>query len=231
MSCCFFRSQGWKNNVKTVVGIVSLFLFVVPNVFAINAQTVMDNAIALYEGIDEYSAVVYTYKTDSMDVSPSIFEFQEPIVAFNLFFRQPDEHAVQEISQSGHGIFRIELLSALGTLKNLNLALQRKDFIRGQECHVLEISSPERPNELAKLWISPKDWTVHQFSISMASIEMIVTQFKYARLNRKQILPIETRSFFPLTKQVFINRITNYKVNTGLPSEIFEKRETRANPK
>lgn len=224
MSCCFFRSQGWKNNVKTVVGIVSLFLFVVPNVFAINAQTVMDNAIALYEGIDEYSAVVYTYKTDSMDVSPSIFESQEPIVAFNLFFRQPDEHAIQEISQSGHGIFRIELLSALGTLKNLNLALQRKDFIRGQECHVLEISSPERPNELAKLWISPKDWTVHQFSISMASIEMIVTQFKYARVNRKQILPIETRSFFPLTKQVLINRIMDYKFNIGLPSEIFEER-------
>ena len=224
MNRCSFLSQGWKTNVKTVVGIVSLFVFVVPNVFAINAQTVMDNAIALYEGIDEYSAVVYTYKTDSMDVSPSIFEFQEPIVAFNLFFRQPDEHAVQEISQSRHGIFRIELLSALGTLKNLNLDLQRKDFIRGQECHVLEISSPERPNELAKLWISPKDWTVHQFSISMASIEMIVTQFKYARLNRKQILPIETRSFFPLTKQVFINRITNYKFNIGLPSEIFEKR-------
>ena len=227
MSCCFFRSQGWKNNVKTVVGIVSLFLFVVPNVFAINAQTVMDNAIALYEGIDEYSAVVYTYKTDSMDVSPSIFESQEPIVAFNLFFRQPDEHAIQEISQSGHGIFRIELLSALGTLKNLNLALQSKDFIRGQECHVLEISSPERPNELAKLWISPKDWTVHQFSISMASIEMIVTQFKYARVNRKQILPIETRSFFPLTKQVLINRIMDYKFNIGLPSEIFEKRASK----
>ena len=231
MNCYLFLSQCWRTGLKTVIGIVCLLLFAVPNVSAITAQTVMDNAIALYEDIDDYSAVVHTYKADSMDVSPSVFESQAPIVAFNLFFRQPDEHAVQEISQSDRGIFRIELLSALGTLKNLNLTLKPKDFIHGHECHVLEISSAERPDELAKLWISSKDWTVRQFSIYMASIEMIVTQFKHERVSRKQILPIETRSFFPLTKQVFINRITDYKVNSNVPSEIFEKRTSKTHAK
>lgn len=227
MICYLFLSQYWRTSIKTVVGIVCLLLFAVPNVSAITAQTVMDNVIAVYEDVNDYSAVVHTYKADSMDVSPSVFESQAPIVAFNLFFRQPDEHAVQEISRSDRGIFRIELLSALGTLKNLNLALENKDFVRGEECHVLEVTSPERPDELAKLWISPKDWTVRQFSIYMASIEMIVTQFTYERVSRRQFLPIETRSFFPLTKQVFINRITDYKVNRGLAAEIFEKRTSK----
>ena len=233
MNLYSFISQRWKANVKTVVEILIFLLFtvVVPNASAITARTVMGNAVRVYEDIDDYSAVVYTYKVDSMDVSESVFETQEPIVAFNLFFRQPDKHAIEEIGQSRYGIFRIELLSALGTLRNLDLVLQGKDFVLGQECHVLEISSPERPGELAKLWVSPKDWTVRQFSISMASLEMIVTQLKYARVGRKQILPVETRSFFPLTKQVLINRITNYKLNTGFPSEIFEKRNSERQSK
>ena len=218
----------WKATVKTVGGgLCLLFLAaVVPSASAITARDVMENALKVYENIDDYSAVVYTYQTDSMDVSESIFDVQEPIIAFNLFFRKPNEHAIQEIGQSRHGIFRIELLSALGTLKDLDLVLQGKAFVRGQECHILEVSSTERPQEMAKLWISPKDWTVRQFSISMASVEIIVTQFKHARVGRKQILPIETRTFFPLTKLVYINRITDYKINIGLGSELFEKRDS-----
>ena len=187
----------------------------------------MENALKVYENIDDYSAVVYTYQAESMDASESLFDVQEPIVAFNLFFRHPDEHAIQEIGQSRHGIFRIELLSALGTLKNLDMILQDKAFVRSQECHVLEVSSLDRPRELAKLWISSKDWTVLQFSISVASVEMMVTQFKHTRVGRRQLLPMETRTFFPLTKLVFINRITDYKINVGLPAELFEQRESK----
>ena len=229
MHFCSTLSRDWKTTVKTGVGALSLFLFatIATDTAAITAQTVMENALKVYENIDDYSAVVYTYKADAMDVSESIFDAQQPIVAFNLFFRQPDEHAIQEIGQSRHGIFRIELLSALGTLKDLDVVLQGKALVRGQECHVLEVSSIERPQEMAKLWISPKDWTVRQFSISVASVEMIVTQFKHARVGRRQILPIETRSFFPLTKLVYINRITDYKINIGLGSELFEKREAK----
>ena len=229
MYLCPVQARYRKASIKTVIAGLSLLLLaaVVPNASAITAQSVMENALKVYENIDDYSAVVYTYKADAMDVSESIFDAQQPIVAFNLFFRQPDEHAIQEIGQSRHGIFRIELLSALGTLKDLDVVLQGKAFVRGQECHVLEVSSIERPQEMAKLWISPKDWTVRQFSISVASVEMIVTQFKHARVGRRQILPIETRSFFPLTKLVYINRITDYKINIGLGSELFEKREAK----
>ena len=226
-------AHDWKPTIKTVFGIWSLLIFssVVPNVAAMTPQTVMENALKVYENIDDYSAVVSTYAVESMDASESVFDTQVPIVVFNLFFRHPDEHAIQEIGQSRHGIFRIELLSALGTLKDLDMVLRNKAFIRGQACHVLEISSTERPQELARLWISPKDWTVRQFSISMASVEMVVTQFEYGRVGRQQILPIETRSFFPLTKQVLINRIRDYKINTALPSEIFEERGAEAQTK
>ena len=229
MLFCFSMSRDWKTNIKTTVDGLCFLLFaiVVPNAAAITAQSVMENAWQVYENIDDYSAVVYTYQTDSMDASESIFDTQTPIVAFNLFFRKPNEHTIQEIGQSRHGIFRIELLSALGTLKDLDLMLQGKAFVRGQECHVLEVSSVERPRETAKLWISSKDWTVLQFSISVATVEMVVTQFKHARVGRQQILPVETRSFFPVTKLVYINRITDYKINSGLPSELFEKKASK----
>ena len=228
-------SHGWKVNVKNVIGVLSFFALVcitATSVSAITAQEVMENALDVYDGIDNYKAVVQTYQTDSMEVSGSIFDTQQPIISFNLFFRKPDEHAVKEIGiQSRYGIFRIELLSALGTLKDLNIELQRKDSILGQKCYVLEISSPERPEELGKLWISQRDWRVVQFSISMASLEIAVTQFKYIGAGRKRGLPVETRSFFPLTKQVLINRITDYKINTVIPPEIFKKKETKKQSK
>ena len=232
----YFRSvmsRDWKAIVKTVFGGFSFLLLVavISNAVAITAQTVMENALEVYENIEDYSAVVYTYQADSMDVSESIFDTQQPIVAFNLFFLKPNEHAIQEIGQSRHGIFRIELLRVLGTLKDLDLVLQGKASIPGRECHVLEVSSIERPQEMAKLWVSSKDWTVRQFSISIASVEMIVTQFKLARVGRQQILPIETRSFFPLTKLVYINRITDYKINRGLGSELFEKKDSEGQSK
>ena len=233
MHFCSFTPRNWKMGIKTIlVGLCLLLLTtVVPDALAITPQEVMKNALQVYESIDDYSAVVYTYQTDSMDVSESIFDVQEPIIAFNLFFRKPNEHAIQEIGQSRQGIFRIELLSALGTLKDLDLVLQGKAFVRGEECHVLEVSSVDRPQEMAKLWISSKDWTVHQFSISVASVEMIVTQFKHARVGRQQILPVETRTFFPVTKLVYINRITDYKINRGLPTALFEKRESQGQSK
>ena len=233
MHFCSVLSRDRKAGTQTVVAGLCLLLFtaMAPNASAITAESVMENAVKVYENINDYSAIVYTYQADSMDVSDSVFDVQDPIVAFNLFFRQPNEHAVQEIGQSRHGIFRIELLSALGTLKDLDIVLQGKAFVGGQECHVLEVSSTARPGELAKLWIAPKNWTVRQFSISMASLELMVTQFKYARVGRNQMLPVETRSFFPVTKQVLINRITAYKINVGLSSALFEKRDSEGTSK
>ena len=221
--------QGRKATMKNVLLMVSVFLFasISYSAFAITAEEVMGNILEVYEDIDDYKAVVYTYKVGSMDVSESVFESQQPIATFNLFFRKPNEHAVQEIGRSRFGIFRNELLSTLGILKNFDLDLHGKDFIFGQECYMLEITSPTRPGELAKLWISPKEWQVQQFTIFIASVELITTRFKYPLTGRNRQLPMETRSFFPLSKQVLINRIMNYEVNTGLPSEIFEKRKSK----
>jgi len=229
LSCCFL-SKVSKEHTQNIFFILSLFLFVgvtPSNVSAITAQEVMENALEVYEDIDNYSAVVQTYEADSMYASESTFESREPIISFNLFFRKPDEHVVKEIGLTKYGIFRIELLSALGTLKDLDIELKDRESILGKKCYVLEISSAERPGELAKLWVSQRDWRVMQFSISMASLEIAVTQFKYIWAGRKRGLPVETRCFFPLTKQVLINRITDYKINTVIPPEIFKKKETK----
>ena len=189
---------------------------------ALTAQTVMDNVLEVYEDIEDYAAVVHTYSADSMEVSGSVFEGQPPSVAFNLFFRKPDEHAVEEIGNSRRGIFRIELLSTLRHLTRLEMRIQNKMFLLGHECHVLEVLDPDKPGDKAMLWISPREWKVRQLTIFIKSIELARTQFMYAPGNSGNPLPIETRSFFPISNQVLINRIGEYRVNTGLPPEIFE---------
>ena len=224
----YLRSK--KVYIRSVFVILTVFLSIcgiTTNVLAITAEEVMENALEVYEKIDNYKAVIQTYEADSMNASGNYIESQQPIISFNIFFRKPNEHVVQEIGLTKYGIFRIELLSALGTLKNLDIELKDREFILGQRCYVLEITSVERPGELAKLWISQRDWRVAQFSISMASVEIVVTQFKYRGAGRKRGLPIETRSFFPLTKQVLINHITDYEINTDIPPEIFKKEETK----
>ena len=220
-------SQGRKATVKNVLWMMSLLLFasLSHSASAVTAEEVMRNVLEVYEDIEDYTAVVYTYKVNSMDVSESVFESQQPIIAFNIFFRKQDEHVVKPIGRARRAIFRIELLTALGRLKNFAPKLRGREQIFGQNCYVLEVSSPDKPDELVTLWISPKNWAVLKLTLSIDSIDLIITQFKYAATDRrKRILPTETRSLFPLTKQVLINRIGNYQINTGLPSEIFEKK-------
>lgn len=220
-------SQGRKTTIKNMLGILSILLFasVSHNASAITAAEVMRNVLDVYEDIEDYTAVVYTYKASSMDVSESVFESQQPIIAFNIFFRKQDEHVVKPIGRAHRAIFRIELLTALGRLKNFVPKLRGREQLFGQNCYVLEVSSPDKPDELVTLFLSPKNWAVLKLTLSIDSIDLIVTQFKYAETDRrKRHLPTETRSLFPLTRQVLINRIGNYQINTGLPSEIFEKK-------
>lgn len=227
MNLCSVISESRRTTGKNVRWMVTLLLFasISYNASALSADEVMQNVLEVYQDIDDYTAVVYTYKADSMEVSESVFESQPPIVTFNLFFRKPNQHAVKEIGKSHFGIFRIELLSTLGKLEKLDIDLQGKDFIQGHPCYVLEISSAERPGELARLWVSPKEWRVQQLKISIASVELVTTRFSYPLDGRNRHLPLETRSFFSLSKQVLINRIADYKVNTRLSPDIFEKRK------
>ena len=225
-----------KGISQAVFGALSIFLLFGLTAFdvsAITAQEVMENALEVYEDIDNYKAVVQTYQVPTMDVSPSVFDSQEPIISFNLFFQKPDAHAVEQIGKSRHGIFRLELLSALGKLKDKSLSLEKEELLLGHRCYVLEFTSPDEPDAVIKLWVSRRNWTVQQFTLTIKTLTLATTQFKYPPGGNRRIrfLPIETRSFFPLSKKVLINRITNYEVNTNLSSEVFEKREDKEQSK
>ena len=113
------------------------------------------------------------------------------------------------------------------------LELKKQELIQGQRCYVLEFTSPDEPDAVIRLWISRRNWTVQQFSLTIKTLALATTQFKYPPGGNRRIrfLPIETRSFFPLSKKVLINRITNYEVNTKLSSEIFEKRQNKEQSK
>ena len=216
----------------TIIGMINLLLYatVAPNASAITAEAVMENVLEVYKDVEDYKATVFTYKASSMVVSESELSTQVPIVTFNLFFRKPNEHAVKEVNKSRYGVFRLELLSTLDILKDYDLVLKGREYLDEKQCYVLEVSSLERPGEQGRLWISPKNWQVMQLTISMVSVDTMVTRFTYPVGGRYQHLPIETRSFFPLSKRVLINRITDYKINTGLPSAIFKKKTSRVQP-
>ncbi|MDE0684151.1 MAG: hypothetical protein OXI63_14630 [Candidatus Poribacteria bacterium] len=220
-------SKAQKASRKNVFVMLSTLLFVgvVTDVSAITPQEVMENALKVYEDIDNYKAIVQTYEADSMEASGRIFQVQQPIISFNLFFRKPGEHVVGQISKSRHGIFRVEVLSALRRLSEIELKLEAREVLLGQNCYVLACTSPDEPDTLIKLWISPTDWTVQQFTLIMKSLTLANTQFKYPPGGKRRVrfLPVETRSFFPLSKKVLINRITDYRVNTRLPSAVFEE--------
>ena len=83
-------ASGGKPHFKSLLAMMNLLLaaVIVDNASALTAQTVMDNVLEVYEDVEDYAAVVHTYKADSMEVSGSIFEHQSPRVAFNLFFPQ-----------------------------------------------------------------------------------------------------------------------------------------------
>ena len=216
----------------TIIGMINLLLYatVAPNASAITAEAVMENVLEVYKDVEDYKATVFTYKASSMVVSESELSTQVPIVTFNLFFRKPNEHAVKEVNKSRYGVFRLELLSTLDILKDYDLVLKGREYLGEKQCYVLEVSSLARPGEQGRLWISPKNWQVMQLTISMVSVDTMVTRFTYPVGGRYQHLPIETRSFFPLSKRVLINRITDYKINTGLPSVIFKKRTSPGQP-
>lgn len=205
--------------------LIGAVLLTRPATAALTAQEIMDNALQVYEEIDDYAAVVHTYAADSLEASGSLFERQPPQAAFNLFYRKPGEHAVQNIGGTSRGIFRVELLSSLERFKTLELQLQaNREPLRGQECYVLEITDSEKPGTLARLWISPRHWNVVQLTYFLNAVEFVRTQFHYAPGERGPFLPVETRSLFPVLNRVLINRIANYEVNTGISPKLFERK-------
>ena len=104
-------------------------------------------------------------------------------------------------------------------------------LLLGHECHVLEVLDPDKPGDKAVLWVSPREWKVLQLTIFIKSIELARTQFIYTPGNTGNPLPIETRSFFPVSNQILINRIGDYRVNTGLPAEVFESQHAEGTTK
>ena len=120
--CSILLAKRSKSIPISVCAILSLFLLsgAATGVAAITAREIVENAIDVYEDIDNYTAVIETYETDSMEASSSIFESQQPITAFNLFFRKPDEHAVEPIVDSRQGIFRASRLARSETCATKN---------------------------------------------------------------------------------------------------------------
>ena len=227
MYCYVKNVFGKMLRFNAMLGVMGLCLIAIGgDASALTAQTVMANALEVYADVEDYAAVVHTYTADSMEVSGSVFEGQPPRVAFNLFFRKPDAHAVKAIGDARRGIFRIELLSTLMRLTRLEVRSRGQMFLLGHACHVLEIVDPDTPGDTAMLWISPGKWKVLQLTLFIKSVELVRTQFMYAPDDTGNPLPVETRSFFPVSNQILINRIGAYRVNTGLPAEIFEPRHT-----
>ena len=152
MFLCSTLTKDRKPIPKSLCLILSLFLLsgAATGVAAITAREIVENAIDVYEDIDNYTAVVETYETDSMQASPSIFESQPPITAFNLFFRKPDEHAIEPIVSSRQGIFRVEPISALGNLRDKELNLEARETLRGKNCYVVACASPDRTRHAHK---------------------------------------------------------------------------------
>lgn len=208
--------------VITVGSGILCSICIIPNASAQTAEDVMDDVLKIYEDITNYAARVDTYRADSMEVSDSIFERQPPLLAFDVFFRKPNEHTVQEIGTSGYRIFRVELLSVLSDLKTFEKQRQSNSSLLGEECYVLEFLSPYNNGDRAKLWVSHRESRVLQLTVFEKSVESI-TQFKYPLGNQTVPLPTETRTFFPGHKQVLINRITDYAINTVLPFNIFDQ--------
>ena len=214
--------------IRSLCLIGTILLLSHPATAAPTAQEVMDNVLQVYEDIDDYATVVHTYAAESLDASASLFEQQPPQSAFNLFYRKPGEHAVQAIGASPRGIFRIELLSSLERFRTLELQLQtNREHLRGQDCYVLDITYPDKPDTTARLWISPQKWNVVQLTYFLKTIEFVQTQFHYAPGNKNPFLPVETRSLFPAFNRILINRIANYEVNRGLPSALFERKTAK----
>lgn len=75
----FVISQRCKFSLKTLLGLLSFLLLAAAahNTSAITAQSVMKNALEVYEDIEDYAAVVHTYEADSMGVSESLFQAVE----------------------------------------------------------------------------------------------------------------------------------------------------------
>ena len=196
MKYCTFVYQCLQTTRRIIFFIANVVLFatLIQNASAITAQEIVDNVLEVYEDIEDYAAVVQTYEADSIDASASIFDVQPPNVTFNLFFRHPDEHVVEEISNAGRGIFRIELLSTLGRLKHLEMHLHGKAFLLGTACHLIEFTDPHKPGDKAHLWVSPKGVSV-EFYGRLANLDKISGDGQIGVLNTELPFPLVVQAF------------------------------------
>jgi hypothetical protein len=188
------------------------------------ATDIVQSASEPYTGIQNYRATVSTFRVSSMHVSDSEMDGLTPTVVFYLYYRSPDRHAVQAVTEDPEGIFRVEPLSTLARMQHLHLRMLAGDTLSTGPAYAIEGTSPARQGEKATIWVDMKTRRLVQAAFELNGVPIVTTQFRYPPGDDPALLPHETRSYFPQASRFYMNRIARYDVNTDIPDDAFSDR-------
>lgn len=193
-----------------------------PSLASPSGKDVLDLLLEKYRPVRDYVASVVTYRTHSLYISDSELSRIPPLMSFSIFYKN-GRHVVRGISgPEGMAIFRIELLSGLQAFSRSEVSLVGQERLEGVSYDVLEVTASDRPESRLRLWVDPRRVEITRLSIYIGDVEFARTQFFYSGPRWKS-LPVETRTLFPTTGVVLINRVVNYEVNVGLSDSLFEE--------
>lgn len=234
--------------MKLLSGMVAfaLFVFLVPfgDAHAQNASTILNNVEKGFEGIDDFEV--------TLEADVDIERVRVPKMQATMYFKKPDRvHFTSSsfVMLPREGI----VVNPSLLRERYNASELGKDTLDGRIVHKLQLDAKAAQIRLRQmlLWVEPSNWTIVRMETMPYQGRVLRLSFAYELVGGTHWLPRTLQASFettgrdttdrmellqvdpdtpqrsemrrPLRSGTITVRYSDYKLNVGLPDELFEQ--------
>ncbi|MGA7161132.1 MAG: hypothetical protein WBZ48_09015 [Bacteroidota bacterium] len=204
---------------------------------SVSAGEILQNVKKQFEAVNDYTA--------TLKVTVDMERMQIPEMLVTIYFKQPDKIHIESknfamIPREAVGLNPAQLVnkfdaSIVGT--------EQKDSVTMYKLRLLSKPEKGKPVRESFIWVDGSRWVVTHFESTPSDVRKVTVDLQYERVDGKYTLPskIEARMDTQQLTDSSAERMYNpqrmprkgtasiiysdYKVNTGLSDEIFEKKK------
>lgn len=229
--------------MKTIIAVFAFFLYAQPVssiAQTLTASQILANVQKQFEQVNDYTATLHA--------TVNIEHLNIPDMTVKLYFKQPDKVHIESKNFAMLPKEGIALSPSLLIARFDATLVETEQTDKGKLYKLHLISKPE-PGKLtieSYVWVDGATWTITRLESLPTENKRITIAFYDTLIDGKYFLPAKITALFgspsdtteaPFPESKFSQRMprrgnvtilySDYKVNTGLPDDLFEKREEK----
>ena len=111
----------------------------------------------------------------------------------------------------------------LNALRTLDVRGEYRDRHQGRWLRMLRLASDHAPEGHTELWVDEDTGRPAKVSFYVNEFVLFTTEFRYGGGAAEEDLPTETRTSFPESTRIIVNRVARRDLNLVLPAGVFQE--------